>query len=143
MEDSMKADTKGQKTKARVLETATRLVNEKGFCNTSINDVIQATGVKKGNLYFHFPSKEDLSLAILEEASRQFVAFVSENLRGERPVAKLANFLDAVFEKHMTAGKTYDCRVHWWLFVRKHRSGNERRESPHIGTDWKGFRPLD
>jgi TetR/AcrR family transcriptional regulator, transcriptional repressor for nem operon len=105
-ESKMNTETKGEKTKARVLETARRLVNEKGFCNTSINDVIRATGVKKGNLYFYFPSKEDLSLAILEEASREFVVFLSENLWGERPLARLANFLDAVFEKHRRANFT-------------------------------------
>ncbi|MBI5248712.1 MAG: TetR/AcrR family transcriptional regulator, partial [Desulfomonile tiedjei] len=96
----MDGNTKGEKTKARVLETASRLINEKGFCNTSINDIIQATGVKKGNLYFYFPSKEDLSLAILEEANKQFMAFLSRSLQGERPLDKLSNFLDVVFEKH-------------------------------------------
>ncbi len=99
----MEAATKGEKTKARVLETARRLVNEKGFCNTSINDIIQATGVKKGNLYFHFSSKEELSLAILEEAGKQFSAFLLKSLQGERPLDKLSNFLDAVFEKHRRA----------------------------------------
>jgi TetR/AcrR family transcriptional repressor of nem operon len=102
-EENMDSGTKGEKTKARVLQTARQLINEKGFCGTSINDVIQATGVKKGNLYFHFASKEDLSLAILEEASREFVSFLSENLRGDRPLDKLCNFLDAVFEKHRRA----------------------------------------
>jgi TetR/AcrR family transcriptional repressor of nem operon len=95
----MDSSTKGEKTKARVLETATRLINEKGFCNTSINDVIEATGVKKGNLYFHFASKEELSLAILKEASKQFAAFLCERLQGERPLDRLANLLDAVLEK--------------------------------------------
>ena len=95
----MNASTKGEITKARVLQTASRLINEKGFCNTSINDIIQATGVKKGNLYFHFSSKEDLSLAVLEEANKQFIAFLSRSLRGERPLERLANLFDAVFEK--------------------------------------------
>lgn len=99
----MEIGTKGGKTKARVLETATQLINERGFCSTSINDIIQATGVKKGNLYFHFPSKEELGLAILEEASREFAAFLSRSLQGERPLDRLSNFLDAVFEKHRSA----------------------------------------
>ena len=99
----MNVSTKGEITKARVLQTASRLINEKGFCNTSINDIIQATGVKKGNLYFHFPSKEELSLAILEEANKEFAAFLSRTLQGERPLDRLSKFLDAVFEKHRRA----------------------------------------
>jgi TetR/AcrR family transcriptional repressor of nem operon len=95
----MDSGTKGEKTKAKVLKTASRLINERGFCNTSINDIIQATGVKKGNLYFHFASKDELSLAILEEAGKQFSAFLSRSLQGERPLDRLANLFDAVFEK--------------------------------------------
>ena len=95
--------TKGERTKARVLETATQLINEKGFSNTSINDIIQATGVKKGNLYFHFPGKEELGLAVFEGAGREFAAFLSNALQGERPLDRLSSFLDAVFEKHRQA----------------------------------------
>jgi len=100
IEEKMDSGTKGEKTKSRVLKTARHLIHQKGFCGTSINDVIQATGVKKGNLYFHFPSKEELGLAILQEANKEFAAFLSNALHGDRPLDKLSNFLDAVFEKH-------------------------------------------
>lgn len=96
----MASITKGEMTRARVLKTASSLINSKGFSNTSINDIIQATGVKKGNLYFHFPSKEDLGLAILQEAKRDFFLWVSNSLQGDRPLEKLSNFFDAVLEKH-------------------------------------------
>ncbi len=95
----MKNETKGQITKSRVLQTATKLINEKGFCNTSVNDIINASGVKKGNLYFHFPSKEELSLAILGQASKDFMAFLYDSLKGERPLERMSNLLDAVWEK--------------------------------------------
>jgi TetR/AcrR family transcriptional repressor of nem operon len=96
----MASKSKGEMTRARVLETAWSLVNTRGFNITSINDIIQATGVKKGNLYFHFPSKEDLGLAILQEAKSDFLEFLSNSLQGERPLEKLSNFFDAVLEKH-------------------------------------------
>ncbi len=91
---------KGELTRARVLETARSLINAKGFNNTSVNDIIQITGVKKGNLYFHFPSKEDLGLAILKEAKRDFSLFLANSLQGEDPLEKLSSFFDAVLEKH-------------------------------------------
>lgn len=97
---AMKGKTKGELTRAKVLETARALINAKGFNNTSINDVIEATGVKKGNLYFHFSSKEELGLAILQEAKRDFFLFLSNSLQGERPLQKLSAFFEAVFAKH-------------------------------------------
>ena len=95
----MNSGTKGEKTRTRVLETARRLINERGYSSTSINDIIQATGVKKGNLYFHFPGKEDLGLAILAQAHKEFMAFLSVSLKGERPLERVSNLLDAVYEK--------------------------------------------
>ncbi len=96
----MNDQTKSQKTKARVLDAAMRLINEKGFSTTSVNEIIQTTGVKKGNLYFHFSSKEELGLAILDKAQEEFEAFVYLNLKGQRPLERLSNFFDAVLEKH-------------------------------------------
>ncbi len=90
---------KGEKTRATVLAAARKLINEKGFCSTSVNDIIEATGVKKGNLYFHFAGKEDLGLAVLEQAHKEFMDFLSKSLEGARPLERVSNLLDAVLEK--------------------------------------------
>jgi TetR/AcrR family transcriptional repressor of nem operon len=91
--------SKGEETRARVLEAARQLINRKGFRSTSVNDIIKVTGVKKGNLYFHFASKEELGLAILRQAHEDFMAFLCNNLKGDRPLEKVSSLLDAVFEK--------------------------------------------
>ena len=95
----MVATSKGEKTRAKVLAVARELINQKGFRSTSVNDIIEATGVKKGNLYFHFAGKEELGLAVLEQARKEFMEFLSKSLKGERPQERLSSLLDAVFEK--------------------------------------------
>ena len=95
----MVATSKGEKTRAKVLSATRELINQKGFRSTSVNDIIEATGVKKGNLYFHFAGKEELGLAVLEHAHKEFMEFLSKNLKGERPQERLSSLLDAVFEK--------------------------------------------
>ena len=96
----MAATAKGENTHTRVIETARWLVNKNGFSNTSINDIIEATGVKKGNLYFHFSSKEELGLAILRDAADEFFQFLSDSFQGKTPMEMLSSFFDAVLEKH-------------------------------------------
>lgn len=96
----MVVTSRGEKTRAKVLSVARELINRKGFRSTSVNDIIEATGVKKGNLYFHFPGKEELGIAVLEQAHTEFMEFLSKSLKGERPRERLASLLDAVFEKH-------------------------------------------
>jgi len=96
----MKTATKGEITRARIINESTALINQKGYAATSINDIINFTGVKKGNLYFHFSSKEKLGQAILEETRANAIRFLENELQGKTPMGKISNYLDAVFKKH-------------------------------------------
>jgi AcrR family transcriptional regulator len=58
---------RGRATRARVIEVATRLFAEHGYDGTSIEAVQAASGVSRGSLYHHFPGKDALFWAVLEE----------------------------------------------------------------------------
>ena len=64
---------KGEATKNRVVETARRLFHVQGFSNTSMDDIIKKSGVKKGNLYFYFKSKDELGYAVLNGSTEIFM----------------------------------------------------------------------
>lgn len=51
----------------RILETAGELFFYQGYRATGINEVIAKSGVAKATFYNHFPTKEDLCLAYLQE----------------------------------------------------------------------------
>ena len=53
-----------------------------GFHSTSMNDVADAAGVTKPVLYQHFDSKQDLYLALLEEAGNRLRTAVSKAVAG-------------------------------------------------------------
>ncbi|HOS39549.1 MAG TPA: TetR family transcriptional regulator C-terminal domain-containing protein [Spirochaetota bacterium] len=91
---------KGQQTREHVLESAMSLIRRKGYGNVSINDIIDATGVKKGNLYFHFPGKDDLILAIIDRARRDYGAYLASRIRGATALERIDSLLAAVFEYH-------------------------------------------
>lgn len=50
----------------RILERAARLIFEKGYEGTSMQDIADACGLTKAGLYHHVPTKEALLLAIME-----------------------------------------------------------------------------
>jgi AcrR family transcriptional regulator len=54
--------SKGARTREQVLEQAAALFNQHGYHGASISDVMEATGLKKGGIYRHFSSKEELAL---------------------------------------------------------------------------------
>jgi TetR/AcrR family transcriptional repressor of nem operon len=58
--------TKGQQTRCEIVEKAAPLFNKKGFEGTSLSDLMRATGLKKGGIYRHFSSKEELATAAFD-----------------------------------------------------------------------------
>lgn len=56
----------------QIMETASRLFYEQGFRAVGIDTIIAQSGVAKMSLYRHFPSKEDLIVAYLEQSNTQF-----------------------------------------------------------------------
>ena len=60
--------SKGTETRRNIIEKSLKLFCVKGFYNTSINDILEATGLTKGGLYGHFSSKIDIWYAVYDEA---------------------------------------------------------------------------
>ncbi len=60
--------SKAKQTKARIIQQAAELFNQQGYAGSSIADIMQATGLKKGGIYNHFKSKDELALAAFDYA---------------------------------------------------------------------------
>lgn len=52
----------------QLFQVATRLFKEKGYHNTSMQDLADALGVQKASLYYYIHSKEELLRQLLEHA---------------------------------------------------------------------------
>jgi AcrR family transcriptional regulator len=49
-----------------ILQAATALFSDKGFKDSSMAELCKMTGVAEGTIFYHFKSKEELFVAILE-----------------------------------------------------------------------------
>lgn len=56
-----------------VLNAAMRCFWQRGYAQTSIDDLVEATGLKRGSLYFYFADKKTLFLAVLEHYKQNVV----------------------------------------------------------------------
>lgn len=61
------AETKGDRTRAALIEAAYQLFNNKGYHATSMRDIATEAGLALGGIYNHFQSKEDIFVAMLLE----------------------------------------------------------------------------
>jgi AcrR family transcriptional regulator len=89
--------SKGEQTRRDILEQALRLASELGVEGLSIGALAGRVGMSKSGLFAHFDSKENLQVAVLDEAARRFVDLVVapalREPRGEPRVrALLANW---------------------------------------------------
>ncbi|MFI0903176.1 ScbR family autoregulator-binding transcription factor [Streptomyces sioyaensis] len=55
------------RTRRLILEAAASVFDDLGYDRATIAEVLERAGVTKGALYFHFASKEQLALAVLDE----------------------------------------------------------------------------
>ncbi|MCU0535738.1 MAG: TetR/AcrR family transcriptional regulator [Hydrococcus sp. Prado102] len=60
--------SKAEKTRENIIKQAAELFNRKGYCGSSISDIMKATGLQKGGIYNHFNSKDDLALQAFDYA---------------------------------------------------------------------------
>jgi TetR/AcrR family transcriptional regulator, transcriptional repressor for nem operon len=66
--------TKGEKTRERILDIAYESIVQKGFAATSIEELVEAAGITKSGFFYHFKDKNDL-------ARQVFDRFLSEDER--------------------------------------------------------------
>ena len=91
--------TKGEQTRRKIVEAAAPIFNQRGYEGTSLNDLMEATGLQKGGIYRHFSSKEELAAEAFdytwESAWRTRLLHVDERSNGTEKLKQLiANFVD-------------------------------------------------
>jgi TetR/AcrR family transcriptional repressor of nem operon len=91
--------TKGEQTRKKIVEAAAPIFNKHGYEGSSLNDLMEATGLKKGGIYRHFSSKEELAAEAFdytwESAWRVRLQHVDEKANGIEKLKQLiANFVN-------------------------------------------------
>jgi len=81
--------TKSDIRRQQVLDAALDVFARDGYGNAAVDDIARASSTSKGGVYFHFPSKQALFLALLDEASGLLLGRVERAMDAEPdPLAK-------------------------------------------------------
>ncbi|MDI3509254.1 MAG: TetR/AcrR family transcriptional regulator, cholesterol catabolism regulator [Betaproteobacteria bacterium] len=86
--------------KDAILATAASQFRQRGYERTSVREIAQALGMTSGSLFYHFATKEELLVAIMEEGVRDIMQSVRDGLVGE---ARLPERLLSMVRSHLKA----------------------------------------
>jgi AcrR family transcriptional regulator len=70
MPDEIKARTKSEETRDRILEAALEMFHDRGFDSTTMREIAGRAGVATGAAYYYFDSKNAIVLAFYDQARR-------------------------------------------------------------------------
>lgn len=77
-----------QGTFDKILAAALDLFVSRGFEGTTVDEIAEAAGLTKGAIYFHFATKDDVLLALLDQVEKNFVDPMDRRVRRAGPGAR-------------------------------------------------------
>jgi TetR/AcrR family fatty acid metabolism transcriptional regulator len=73
----------------RILDAGMAVFSQKGYRDAAVDDIAAASGTSKGGVYFHFPNKQAIFLALLEQMGALLITKVKESMApAPDPVAR-------------------------------------------------------
>ena len=90
---------KAEVTRQRIIEAAADLMGTQGYGRTALEAILERCAVSKGNFYHHFPSKEELGLAVLSFLGACTQARIHRRMAAHQdPLDRVDALLDAIVE---------------------------------------------
>ncbi len=83
---------------ALIIQAAEEVLQEKGYYDTSMDEIAARVGIAKGTIYTHFPGKEELVIAIFQRIMETFLQGIDGAIAAATtPTAKLEALLEFIY----------------------------------------------
>lgn len=82
-------------TREKVVESALALFAQQGIVETKTADIAKAIGMSHGVIFLHFPKRDDLVIAVIDEFGRRLAGELRRAMEGGPERAALQDVLDA------------------------------------------------
>ncbi len=76
----------GKPTRDKILAESRALILKNGFSGTSIDNILDKTGITKGAFFYHFKTKSLLAKALLEDFAKEDIFYMNEALEKTEPL---------------------------------------------------------
>jgi len=105
--------SKAANTRLTILHKAFELIYTKGYQTTSIDEIIATTQVTKGAFYYHFKTKDEMGVAIIEEILKPTMQehFIKPTEASQNPIEDFYNMISYLLFEDPFLQVKYGCPV--------------------------------
>lgn len=105
------SDTHKEETRTKVVKAAASAVRAKGPDGVGVAEIMAEAGLTHGGFYAHFPNKEALVVAAIDEAFGQSARLFAKLTEGMAPAEALSAFVDSYVTPEHRARPERGCPV--------------------------------
>ncbi len=122
--------SKAERTKQFIVEKTAPVFNAKGYAGTSINDLMNATGLSKGSIYGNFENKDEVALAAFDYNFGKITAYLKSKISAtENAVERLLMYPRADDTHPLLREKAANALISWKKSIENQvKRGMERKE---------------
>ncbi|MNC32456.1 HTH-type transcriptional repressor KstR2 [compost metagenome] len=122
--------------KNEIIQASEELFIERGYENTTVEGILQRTGLSKGGFYHHFKSKNEVFIAIIDRIS-------NESVKAAEEIAELEH-IDALQKIQLFSEKQFHMKMPRTKIIRNFY--RERDSNPHFHKHnvmmWEKYVPV-
>lgn len=108
-------DNIADERRQQILTAAAACFAAKGYHRTTMDDIVRASGLSKGSLYWYFDSKRALFLALVEHFMAQFTVGIAGMDHANLPVAvRLENIVQATIDLLQSQADLMPLMMEFW-----------------------------
>jgi len=139
-ENTARAPRNPDQTRQRILEAAFMEIYRNGFQGMRLDEVLAATSLTKGALYHHFPNKQALGYAVVDEVIQQTMqAMWIQPLRGAKdPLGALIDVIKQLPDNKPPEIIQYGCPLNNLAQEMSPLDEGFRQRLDHVFGEWHG-----
>ncbi|MDO8442942.1 MAG: TetR/AcrR family transcriptional regulator [bacterium] len=81
----------------RILDAALEVIARRGYSAAGVQEIVDLSATSKGSFYFHFPSKEQMVMALVERMSEKLINKVRDTVKNQpTPLHRVAGSIDVL-----------------------------------------------
>ncbi|NML68621.1 TetR/AcrR family transcriptional regulator [Chryseobacterium sp. RP-3-3] len=102
---------KSEATRLNILQKAFELIYAKGYQTTSVDEIIATTQVTKGAFYYHFKTKDEMGLAIINELLKNNFksTFIEPLQNSDKPLENIYQLVYGILMENDFLKVEYGC----------------------------------